>query len=179
MKSRMTRTGRCVRDNLLKAVNSLASVHAGCLTPFLRRGGVDRINGLISLGVIALIAAVTDSREMVAFLVAWMAVVILQRGDSGRSCFGGGFWITDEFCKVLLEPIICLVAAALLSQTSAVLAGFVLLGCVSLPVQCGVAFLNGLVTRERKEQFDGMVNESDVTDVRGLRRTRSVVLVDA
>jgi hypothetical protein len=131
----------------------LATGHAVCFTPFLRKGfGVEafRTRGVVGLVMILLFGGTQGAEAMFWFFGAWSLALAIQhsaamraerRGEhvhsqyQGTSLLAGKLWITDRAAKYAIEPVLCFVVGALLCPFSEALGGFVMLGFLSLMIQ--------------------------------------------
>lgn len=128
----------------------IATVHARCVTPFMRDRIGARAQGIFSFiagATMFYAACVAEDQFFVYFVVAWLVMVINQRADSARfrkrhqvhSQFSGrpalasllGF--KDEgAARLVVEPIICFGAGIVLSHWSTNVGSLVGLAGVSL-----------------------------------------------
>jgi hypothetical protein len=159
----------------------LASTHAVCLTPLLRRGfGVEafRPRAVLALVMMLLFAGAQNSGEMYCFLCLWLIAVLgrqaaarraERRGDyvhsqyQGTSCMVGRFGITDSAAKNVIEPLLCLFAGFCLCPVSEALGGFVMLGFVSLALQRGLEVQ--LWTNRARRMRDAAIQQRYLADL--------------
>lgn len=118
--------------NLLYLV---ATIHARCVTPFMRDRIGARAQGLFSFiaGVLMFYAACAlEDQFFLYFVVAWLVMLIAQRADSarfrtkyrvhsqysGRPALANLLGCKDEGAARLVEPLICFGAGIILSHWS-------------------------------------------------------------
>ncbi len=143
--------------DLFQLAYLLANAHATCLTVFVRcRFGTRAfgLNGLLALALIPLYGALADAPEMFAFLLAWLAFLVCRRAESGRlgrrglhehSAYDGWPWLAircpfvrrEGTAKVLVEPVLCVLAGSFLMPVSQPLGDFVLVGTFTLLFKAG------------------------------------------
>jgi hypothetical protein len=165
----------------------LANGYATTVTPFLRRGfGSEAlgINGVVALLIILGYGGVTNSHEMISFLVAWLMAVACQRlhgarqranGQVVHSRYAGDAAVARRFTKServareVIEPLICVVVGACLWSWSEQVGRFILCSSFALLVSRG---LDTQVTRNRVQRMhDAAIDQRVLADIFNGRRT--------
>lgn len=166
----------------------LATAHATCLWPFMRRSfGIWAFgaNALVGFAMIVMYLSATQSPAMLVFFWVWLALVAFHRAMAARrdragglvvhSHYGGDSWLplklpfirTHEEAR-RFEPLLCLFVGALLLPLDQGLGGFVMLGCLSLAISTGVnAEANRVRVQRMKDAF--VEGQSVASGVRGGR----------
>ena len=168
---------------------AIANVHAMCITPFIRTGfGIEAFGpvALASLVLMMVLGGLVPAPDMVPYVLFWMFAVLVQRGRSikaarkgvkGHSRYQG--WpalamrlvpsVQGEMkAKMLVEPMICLVAGGLIWFVSPFVGKFVMCGFLSMAFTADVnrQFWKARVRQMKdaqieQEQLIRMFNESD------------------
>ncbi len=154
----------------LSFLYSLCYVHATTLAVFLRRDfGREALglNAFLAMLLILVFYSLTADRAVFVFFVCWLAAQITQRvrtfrlirsGEIFHSRYAGTPWLAmtvplvrkESTARGLIEPLICLIAGALLCPVSENLGGFVMFGLFTFLIRNGI---EREIVRKRVEQM--------------------------
>ncbi len=170
--------------NVRTGVNLLALAangYATTMTPFLRRGfGSEAlgINGIVAALIILVYAGATHCPEMITFFWVWLGFVAYQRiyglnlrrqGHVVHSRYAGWpevglrFTKSAKIARQVVEPLVCLVAGAVLFLYSEPLGRFVMLGPIGLLVSQGI---DGQVMKSRLTALrDAEIEQRHLSDL--------------
>lgn len=128
-------------EDVVNVVFSIASIHAACITPFLRsRFGSHAFAGYPLAALLMFFYAGFANCPLLAwYILPWMAMIAFRRITSDRnqhSRYQGYPWVfarlANEYAARVAEVFICFFAALFLSTVSEPLAAFVMAEIVSL-----------------------------------------------
>jgi hypothetical protein len=170
----------------INLVGLAANGYATTVTPFLRRGmGSEAlgVNGVVALLIIIGYAGVTNSPEMISFLLAWVGALIFQRAYgfnqrrkgqichsryAGDAVVGRRFAKSERVAREVVEPLICGFVGVCLWPWSEPVGRFVLCASFSLLVSRG---LDTQVTRNRLQKMhDAQIEQRYLSDLFNGRR---------
>jgi hypothetical protein len=134
------------------------SVHSACVTPFLRVGfGWEGLGlpAILAIPFVFTVAAIKQAPEMTWFLPVWFVAVVVQRiitavnhsrGIRVHSRFQGIPWFAmrvlrvrkDRMARLLIEPLLCVLAGLCLTLWSEVTGGFIAAAALSLIVKATI-----------------------------------------